>query len=96
MSQLKPYFIPPVTNSSSFHWRGVQTPEDDALVDSILARYKLLHSGNVNDYPPGTWFIAEKAPVDKEYDTRMKSAPGTSTIISTGVGEAGDPDDKAY
>jgi RNA polymerase sigma factor (sigma-70 family) len=96
MSQLKPYFIPPVTNSSSFHWRGVQTPEDDALVDSILARYKLLHGGSVNDYPSGTWFIAEKSPVDKEYDTRMKSAPGTSTIISTGAGETGDPDDKAY
>jgi RNA polymerase sigma factor (sigma-70 family) len=96
MSQLKPYFVPPVTNSSSFHWRGVQTPEDDALVDSILARYKLLHSGNVIDYPSGTWFIAEKAPVDNEYDTRMKSAPGTSTIISTGPGEAGDPDDDSY
>jgi RNA polymerase sigma factor (sigma-70 family) len=96
MSQLKPYFIPPVTDSSSFHWRGVQSPEDDALVDSILARYKLLHSGNVNDYPPDTWFIAEQAPVDTEYDTRMKSRPGTSTIISTGLGEAGDPDDNSY
>jgi RNA polymerase sigma factor (sigma-70 family) len=96
MSQLKPYFSRPVTDSSSYHWRGVQSPEDDALVDSILARYKLLHSGNVNDYPPGTWFIAEKAPVDKEYDTRMKSRPGTSAILSTGLGAAGDPEDNSY
>ena len=96
MSQLKPYIVRPVTDSSFYQWRGAQSPEDDALVDSILARYELLHSGNVSDYPPGTWFIAEKAPVDKEYDTRMKSAPGTSTIISTGVGQAGDPDATSY
>jgi RNA polymerase sigma factor (sigma-70 family) len=96
MSQLKPCFAKPVTDSSSYHWRGITSPEDDALVDVILARYKLLLSGNVNDYPEGTWFIAEKAPVDKEYDSRLKSRPGTSTIISTGLGEKGDPDDKFY
>jgi hypothetical protein len=96
MSQLKPYFTQPVTDSSASHWRGITSPQDDALVDDILARYELLHSGNVNDYPTGTWFIAEKSSVDKEYDTRMKSAPGTSTIVSTGLGTAGDPDDKSY
>lgn len=96
MSQLKPYFAKAVTDSSSYHWRGIQNAQDDTLVDSILARYQILHTGTANDYAPGTWFIAEKAPVDKEYDTRMKSAPGTSTIISTGLGEAGDPDDKSY
>lgn len=96
MSQLKPYFAKPVTDSSYSHWRGIQNAQDDALVDNILARYQILHTGNASDYSPGTWFIAEKAPVDKEYDTRMKVAPGTSTIISTGLGEAGDPDDKSY
>jgi hypothetical protein len=96
MSQLKPYVAKPVTDSSSYQWRGVQSPEDDALVDGILARYKLLHSGNVNNYPTGTWFIVEKAPADKDYDTRLKFAPGTSTSISTGLGEAGDPDDSTY
>jgi RNA polymerase sigma factor (sigma-70 family) len=96
ISQLKPYFIQAVTDSSSYHWRGVQSPQDDTLVDSILGRYKVLRTGNASDYPDGTWFIAEKAPVDKEYDTRMKSGLGTSTIISTGTGEAGDPDDKSY
>ena len=96
MSQLKPYFAKAVTDSSSYHWRGIQNPQDDALVDSILARYQILHSGRANDYPSGTWLIVEKSPVDKDYDTRMKAAPGTSTIISTGLGEAGDPDDKSY
>jgi len=96
MSQLKPYFIKAVTDSSSYHWRGVQSAQDGALVDSILSRYQILRTGNANDYPPGTWFIAEKTPADKEYDTRMKSGLGTSTIISTGLGEAGDPDDKSY
>jgi hypothetical protein len=96
MSQLKPYFIQAVTDSSSYHWRGAQSPQDDAMVDSILARYKVLRGGNANDYPADTWFIAEKAPVDRDYDTRMKSGLGTSTIISTGLGEAGDPDDKSY
>jgi len=96
MSQLKPYFAAAVTDSSSYVWRGIQSAQDDALVDSILARYQILRTGNINDFPPGTWFIAEKAPVDKEYDTRMKSGLGTSTIISTGLGEAGDPDDKSY
>lgn len=96
MSQLKPYFAKPVTDSSSYHWRGITSPQDDALVDSIFARYQILHTGNVNDYPPDTWFIAEKAPVDKEYDTRLKSKPATSTIISTGPGREGDPDDTSY
>lgn len=96
MSQLKQYFAKPVTNSSSYHWRGITSPQDDALVDSILARYKILHTGYATDYPWGTWFIAEKAAVDPDYDTRMKSGPGTSTIISTGLGEGGDPDDKSY
>jgi hypothetical protein len=32
-------------------------------VDSIFARYEILHTGKVNDYPPDTWFIAEKAPL---------------------------------
>jgi RNA polymerase sigma factor (sigma-70 family) len=94
VSQLKPYFIPAVTDSTSYHWRGDQSAEDDVLLDSILSRYKVLRSGNVNDYPEGTWFIAEKAAEDKEYDTQLKSRPATSTIVS--IGEGGDPDDKSY
>lgn len=72
------------------------TPLDDAGLDAILGRYKLLHAGNLSDFPPDTWFIVEKAPVDKDYDSRAKFGNGRSTIVSTGVGEAGDPDDKSY
>jgi hypothetical protein len=64
--------------------------------DVILARYKLLHTGNLSDFPVGTWLISEKAPVDRDYDSRAKFGNGTGTIISTGIGEAGDPEDPGY
>ncbi len=64
--------------------------------DAILERYTLLHAGNLSDLPPGAWLVVEKAPVDKDYDSRAKFGNGTSTVISTGIGEAGDPDDKSY
>lgn len=69
-----------------------KTPVDDPT----LNRYKLLHSGKVSDFPAGTWFIVEKAPVDKDYDSRAKFGLGTSTVIGTGKGEAGDPEDNTY
>lgn len=53
-------------------------------------------AGNLSDFSADTWFIAEKAPVDKDYDSRAKFGNGRSTIVGTGVGEAGDPDDKSY
>jgi RNA polymerase sigma factor (sigma-70 family) len=66
------------------------------LDDSILERYRLLHSGHVDDFSAGTWFVVEKAPVDRDYDTRAKFGNGTSTMISTGINEAGDPEDRSY
>jgi hypothetical protein len=95
LSQLKPYFARPHSDSSGSHWRGVDPAQGDSLLDSILARYQLTHSGNVNDYPADTWFIVEKAPVDKEYDSRMKVGPGRSMIMN-GAGPAPDPDDSSY
>lgn len=86
VSQLKPYFKSALGD----------TPLDDAGLDAILGRYKLLHAGNLSDFSPDTWFIAEKAPVDKDYDSRAKFGNGRATIVNTGVGEAGDPDDKSY
>jgi RNA polymerase sigma factor (sigma-70 family) len=94
MSQLKPYFAKAVTDNSYYHWLGVQSPQDDVLVDSILSRYQILLKGNVNDYPEGTWFIAERAPVDKDYDTQLKSRPATSTFVW--VGEAAEPHEKSH
>ncbi len=96
LSQLKPYFKPQVTDSSASDWTGINSPVDEANLDAILSRYELLHTGNVSNLPAGSWLAAEKAPVDKDYDTRIKFGAGTSTIYNTGVGEAGDPEDKSY
>jgi RNA polymerase sigma factor (sigma-70 family) len=90
ISQLKPYF------QSNLDSALGAAPLDDATLDAIFARYTLLHTGNLSDFPQGTWFIVEKAPVDKDYDSRQKIGNGTSTTISTGIGETGDPDDPSY
>jgi len=86
LSQLKPYI----------RSRLGDTALEDGALDAILQRYALLHTGPVNDFPQGTWIIAERAPVDKEYDTRAKFGNGTSTIIGTGLNSVGDPDDPSY
>jgi len=87
LSQLKPYF-----NQSHLGDLGL----DDAAFNAIVARYTLLHTGNVKDYPSSTWFVVETAPVDKDYDSREKFGIGTSAAFATGIGESGDPDDPAY
>jgi RNA polymerase sigma factor (sigma-70 family) len=61
-------------------------------LDQILSRYALTQSGNASDLPRGAWIIVEKAPVDKEYDSRAKFGNGTSTFIATGVNQAGEAD----
>jgi len=96
LSQLKPYFKTPADDGSTSHWQGVDPARDDAILDSVLSRYTLLHTGNISELDPRAWLVVEKAPVDKDYDSRGKFGNGFSTLIGTGVGEAGDPDDKAY
>jgi RNA polymerase sigma factor (sigma-70 family) len=88
ISQLKPAF------KSAVEYHGGTV--DDATLDAIFTRYSLLRTGNVSELPADAWVIVEKAPVDKDYDSRAKFGVGRSTIISTGIGEAGDPDDKFY
>ncbi len=77
--ELKPYLKSEPANRAVF---------DDATLDAILGRYQLLHTGKLSDLPPNTWIIAEKAPVDKEYDSRAKFGDGRSSVSATGVGEA--------
>ena len=96
LSQLKPYFKTPSDDGSTSHWQGVDPVRDGAILDAILSRYTLLHTGNISDFDPKAWFVVEKAPVDKDYDTRGKFGNGTSSLSGTGIGEAGDPDDLAY
>ena len=86
LSQLKPYI----------RSRLGDTAVEDGALDAMLERYTLLRTGAANDFPQGTWLVAEKAPVDKEYDTRAKFGNGTSTIIGTGLNSVGDPDDPSY
>jgi len=86
MSQLKPYFTAALKG----------TVLEDATLDAIFARYKLLQTGNAKDIPDKAWVIVEKAPVDKDYDSRAKFGIGTSSLIGTGLHSAGDPDDPSY
>ena len=66
--QLKPYLM----NS---HFEGparvVQIP-DDAVDDSVLKRYQILASGKLQGVPDDRTILAEIAPVDSQYDTRLK------------------------
>jgi len=38
-----------------------------------------LHTGTLSDLPPDGWIVAEKAPVDKDYDTLAVFGNGFST-----------------
>jgi hypothetical protein len=82
LSELKPYI------EHALYPTKISAEE----LDQILSRYALTKTGNVNDLPPGSWIIIEKAPVDKEIDSRAKFGNGTSTFIATGVNQAGETD----
>jgi RNA polymerase sigma factor (sigma-70 family) len=76
ISQLEPYFNPPIDGT-------------------ILQRYQLLQTGNLSDVPNNEPLIAEKAPVDDQYDTLFKisatgySYQGTGTAWVNGSGTGG-------
>jgi RNA polymerase sigma factor (sigma-70 family) len=64
---------------------------------TILQRYQLLQAGNLNDIPNNEPLIAEKAPVDDQYDTLFKisatgysyQGTGTSWVNGSGKGDFG-------
>ena len=78
ISQLEPYFNPPVDGT-------------------ILQRYQLLQTGNLSDIPNNEPLIAEKAPVDDQYDTLFTisatgysyQGTGTSWVNGSGKGNFG-------
>jgi len=41
---------------------------DSPVEDAMLQRYELQHTGKLSDYPESEPLVAEKAPVDDEYD----------------------------
>ena len=68
-----------------------EVPVDEA----VLQRYRMLHTGKVNDLPKDTiYVISEKAPVDRDYDSHLYVGPkGRSGSWGTGLGAKGDPDE---
>jgi RNA polymerase sigma factor (sigma-70 family) len=64
---------------------------------TMLQRYQLLQTGNLNDIPNNEPLIAEKAPVDDQYDTLFKisatgysyQGTGTSWVNGSGKGDFG-------
>jgi hypothetical protein len=86
LSQLKPYFNAALGDA----------PLSEPTLSAIFERYTLLRTGNVNDFPPDASIIVEKAPVDKEYDSRAKFGNGRSWIVGTGIESTVDPEDKSY
>jgi hypothetical protein len=53
--------------------------------ETLLARYQMVASGNTNSLRPNQYVLAEKMPVDNEYDTLMKV--GLGNLVTTGVGK---------
>jgi hypothetical protein len=45
---------------------------ETAVDDAVLQRYAMLYTGNVSGAPESGWLVAEKAPVDDDYDMRMR------------------------
>jgi hypothetical protein len=60
-------------------------PADEKPVDDgVFQRYQLLHSGKVSDFPPDEPLIAEKAPVDDQYDTVFQIEANGYTMHGVG------------
>ena len=78
ISQLTPYFNPPIDGT-------------------ILQRYQLLQTGNLSDIPKNEPLIAEKTPVDDQYDSLFKisatgfsyQGTGTAWVNGSGKGDFG-------
>jgi len=59
--------------------------------DSVLERYKLLHTGKLSDFPESESLLTERAPVDDEYDFISSAAAfgGSSWGIGKLTGTGG-------
>jgi hypothetical protein len=51
--------------------RVVQIPEG-SVDDTVLQRYEILQTGKLADVPEAATIIAERTPVDNQYDTRLR------------------------
>jgi RNA polymerase sigma factor (sigma-70 family) len=79
--QLKPHLM----NS---HFQGparvVHIPES-AVDDTVLRRYEILQTGKLTDVPGDATILAEKAPVDSEYDTRLRVGRFWMSVHGSGI-----------
>jgi RNA polymerase sigma factor (sigma-70 family) len=63
----------------------LQYPADEQPVDdAVLQRYQLLHNGKLSDLGPDEPLIAEKAPVDDQYDTLFQIQASGYTMHGVG------------
>ncbi|MBI5383607.1 MAG: sigma-70 family RNA polymerase sigma factor [Verrucomicrobia bacterium] len=67
-SQLKPYLM-------NQHFQGparVVEISESAVDAAVLQRYEILQTGRLEDVPDDKAIIVERAPVDREHDTRLE------------------------
>lgn len=66
--QLKPYLM-----NKNFEglFRAIDI-EESVVDESVLSRYEMLLSGKLQDVPSDLTIMAERSPVDGEYDTRLR------------------------
>ncbi len=57
---------------------------DPPVDEGTFQRYELLQRGSLGNLPPGEPVIAEKAPVDEQYDTLFTIGTGSYTIHGVG------------
>jgi hypothetical protein len=51
--------------------RVVDVP-DSVIDETVLRRYEILRAGRLEDVPGDMTILAERSPVDSEYDTRLR------------------------
>jgi hypothetical protein len=82
ISQLKPFLQAALAPRT--------LPEES--LDAILSRYSLIRTGDIAKIAHDEYIVAEKAPTDKEYDSRAKFGRGRTTVMHTGLNQDNDPD----
>ncbi len=97
ISQLKPFLKSALTGLPTADHAPLDDATLDSTTDAILQRYKLLRAGgNSTELPENTYYVGETAPVDKDYDSRVRFGIDMDTITSTGLNESISPDGGSY
>jgi len=87
--QLKPY-LRPEPDPEYMRWTSGPSSQrrpqnfDPPVDDSVLLRYRIMQTGTVSDLQPNQAILAEKAPVDDQFDTLFQI--GLTNFIMQGTG----------